>query len=1312
MRKMKRICFLSLAIAFLFAPDKALATTYRAGSVWGTQANYHLPDPVKITTANIDWASFLAQHDMFWTNFNTGYPSGYFSGAIMGNGLLGTDLYKQDASAYRLNVARTDVTEGRIQHPIPGYPTHSHLYDEARLPIGSFRIIPVGAVTADTARLSLYDALTRGIITTNRGRIDYRTYVHSQKNYIVWETSASTGEISYTWAFAPDRAISPRQNMGGTYANADYAQYPNPNVKNNVKDGGYTLCIQPLLTGWVYVVAWKEIRNGGNRRVIATVAYESSENAAIAAAKQTLDEAFATDNAALLKTHTDWWHNYYPSSFISFDNTHKMESFYWAQVYKFACASREGKPVVDIMGPWPVVSTPWPCIWMNLNTQLTYSWQAAANRSHLSQPLWKAFKDNKANLIDNAQNQGVNYYVDGSSQTLDTRSDNAVIAMARSSNYLLKTKLNPALYTNNQYEVANMTWLLYYYWQDCVYNNKEEELKGDFFELLTYAVNYYFHIRKKFASDGKYHLPVTASPEYNSSNIGADVNYDHSSLRWGLQTLIAINDKYNLESSKRNEWQDFLDNLAPYPTGAYGYKISATQEYASSHRHWSHLLQIYPYYLVNWDNPADRDIISKSIDRWQSMPSLLQGYSYSGSSAMYAGMGDGERAFSQLNLLIGNTTYIRPNTLYYESGNPVFETPMSAVSALHDMYLQSWGGKIRIFPAVTAAWENASFINLRTEGAFLVSAARNYGKTVFIQVESEAGGLCRLQTGIDMSQAVVRNLNGDQLSYNLADAATGLIELNMQKGDIVQVLNRAATVKYPEPVLQPRANTMKFGVNNGPAPVDWNWQLPSDAGTEILLPPANEIIAIGESINDYWIAGHPNPGNNEWTKATYFVGNLEFYKVSQKKSYLDYALQWANNNNWAVNGGVTTSNADNHASGQVYIDLYLMDDVKIPSKISAIKSAIDHWIGYYPESANWWWIDAMFMAMPTITRLGVASNDTKYFDKLYALFHNTRDTLVVYAGTSYWPQDYRNRYGVGPIVTCPTCGNESDGLYNKTDGLWWRDWGYQPNVPPKKDPYNSYKTDVPKQSPNGKNIYWSRGNGWVFAALARTLQCLPATDAHYHEYAGVFTKMAEALKNCQRSDGFWNMNLGDPDHYPAPETSGTGFFTFGLAWGINNGFLDRNTYYPTVAKAWNGLTAIAIQPNGNVGNIQGVGEFPRDPSVFTTAVDFGVGAVLLAAAEVAKLSGSDETAIRQPEGNHSSSISVYPNPVKAGQPFTVKTDDRFSDATVSVYTVGGLKVSEWKMSDNFDGQVIKQKGVYIVKVTGNGKRQACRVVVN
>jgi rhamnogalacturonyl hydrolase YesR len=385
------------------------------------------------------------------------------------------------------------------------------------------------------------------------------------------------------------------------------------------------------------------------------------------------------------------------------------------------------------------------------------------------------------------------------------------------------------------------------------------------------------------------------------------------------------------------------------------------------------------------------------------------------------------------------------------------------------------------------------------------------------------------------------------------------------------------------------------------------------------LPLKKEVIAVAERANNYWIATHTAPGDNLWARSVYFAGNMDFYKVYSKKIYLNYALDWATRNNWAVSNGPSTANADNHTCGQAYIDMYLLDSVKVQSKISAIKNAIDYRIANNTASDDWWWIDAMFMAMPTIARLGVVYNDPRYFDKLYAMYRNTRDTLVVNPAVSQlWSNENKAQYGQGPIVTCPTCGNESDGLYNPADKLWWRDWGYQPGVPTKGS-WVSGVVNVPKISPNGRNIYWARGNGWVLGAMVRTLQFVPDTNAHYSEYVTMLQDMAEALKNCQRADGFWNMNLGDPDHFPGPETSGTAFFTYGLAWGINNGLLDRDTYYPVVAKAWNGLASIAVQASGKVKYTQNVGEMPVEHTQLNPDVDFGVGAVLLAASEVVKL---------------------------------------------------------------------------------------------
>ncbi|MFA5046614.1 MAG: glycoside hydrolase family 88 protein [Paludibacter sp.] len=334
------------------------------------------------------------------------------------------------------------------------------------------------------------------------------------------------------------------------------------------------------------------------------------------------------------------------------------------------------------------------------------------------------------------------------------------------------------------------------------------------------------------------------------------------------------------------------------------------------------------------------------------------------------------------------------------------------------------------------------------------------------------------------------------------------------------------------------------------------------------LPTKTDVIGKMKLVNDYWISQNPNPGNNQWARAAYFTGNMDFYTVYPKDSYLQYANLWANNNSWGLNGGTATRNADNQICGQVYIDLFNRDAIKDSSKIKAIKTSIDAMVSS-TKSDDWWWVDALYMGMPVFARLGVLENDTAYFNKMFELYTNTKVTR---------------------------------GLFNPTSGLWYRDESYDP----------------PYTTPNGMDSYWARGNGWAIAALTRVLQLLPENNVLRAGLIETFQKMAAALKDRQRTDGFWNPSLDDPNDFGGPETSGTGFFTYGLAWGINNHLLDSATYYPVVAKAWNGLVSIAVQPNGFLGYVQGVGAGPANAPAGSTQ-DFGVGAFLLAGTEVVKM---------------------------------------------------------------------------------------------
>ena len=126
-----------------------------------------------------------------------------------------------------------------------------------------------------------------------------------------------------------------------------------------------------------------------------------------------------------------------------------------------------------------------------------------------------------------------------------------------------------------------------------------------------------------------------------------------------------------------------------------------------------------------------------------------------------------------------------------------------------------------------------------------------------------------------------------------------------------------------------------------------------------------------------------------------------------------------------------------------------------------------------------------------------------------------------------------------------------------------------------------------------------------------------ADDAKRADYAKVVTDMAGALKKVQGTDGMWRSNLLVPTQYPNQETTGTGLFTYGMAWGLSNGLLDNATYLPVVQKAWTGLTSV-VSANGAVGWCQPVGAGPAAATSGSTT-PFGVGAWLLAASEVAKL---------------------------------------------------------------------------------------------
>jgi unsaturated rhamnogalacturonyl hydrolase len=351
------------------------------------------------------------------------------------------------------------------------------------------------------------------------------------------------------------------------------------------------------------------------------------------------------------------------------------------------------------------------------------------------------------------------------------------------------------------------------------------------------------------------------------------------------------------------------------------------------------------------------------------------------------------------------------------------------------------------------------------------------------------------------------------------------------------------------------------------------------------IPAKKTVLKAMRVTNKYFMNKWPDAGksivtnrerpSNIWTRAVYYEGLMALYAIDKKKEYLDYAIDWGTKHKWGLRDGIQTRNADNQCCGQTYIDLYLLD--KKEERIKDIKASIDIMKGT-EKVDDWNWIDALQMGMPVFVRLGVIYNDTSYFSRMYEM----------YAFSKY-------RHG----------GN---GLYNPAEKLWWRDKDF---VPPYKEP-------------NGGNCYWSRGNGWVVAALVRTLQMLPKTDPHYNEYLQDYKDMLKALLPLQRTDGFWNASLADPTNFGGKELTGTALFVYGMAWGINNNLIDKETYKPVMLNAWNAMVNDCIHSNGMLGYVQGTGKEPKDgqPVSYDKIPDFedyGLGCFLLAGSEMYKL---------------------------------------------------------------------------------------------
>jgi rhamnogalacturonyl hydrolase YesR len=319
----------------------------------------------------------------------------------------------------------------------------------------------------------------------------------------------------------------------------------------------------------------------------------------------------------------------------------------------------------------------------------------------------------------------------------------------------------------------------------------------------------------------------------------------------------------------------------------------------------------------------------------------------------------------------------------------------------------------------------------------------------------------------------------------------------------------------------------------------------------------------------------------DWTNAALFAGMAEWAAIADNDSYYEWLKGISEKNGWSyLHSGnpLRRYHADDYCIGQTYIELYRK--YKDKKMIEPMRKYLDQIIkspatgdlkfentDSYWSTQRWSWCDALFMGPTVWAKMAAVTGKKKYLDFMYREYKATTDYL-----------------------------------YDKDENLYFRDSNY-----------------FAKKEANGAKVFWGRGNGWVFAGLPIILRELPAKYEHKDYFVTIFKEMATKLLKLQSPDGFWHASLLDPDSYPNPEMSATAFFVYGMAWGVNNGYLDREKFLPAIVKGWKSMVT-SVWPDGKVGFIQPVGSDPKSVTREMTEV-YGVGAFLMAGTEITRMIG-------------------------------------------------------------------------------------------
>ena len=696
-----------------------------------------------------------SSHDLFFTKLADRWDEGI----PLGNGMLGALIWQKNG-VLRIALDRADLWDLRSPAELSrpefkfswvcdqvkknDYKPVQELFDVPYERDPYPTKIPAGALELKIPRIDEIESVHLDLQTATcdvhwKSGIHLTTFVHATEPQGWFRIDGLKSMIPISIVPPP---YYKTDSIGIEHNDLGRLRYPQPKLEQSNNEITYH---QECSKGFSYEVwvGWNYLNDSsliGCWTIIPDKPYSLSQNFRLSSSQTVTPEMFTSD----LETHRQWWNKYWGQSSIQLPDT-ILENQWYREMYKFGSASRRGAPPITLQATWTADDgklPPWKGDFHNdLNTQLSY-WPAYSS-NHLDEEtayldwLWK----NK----DIAKHYTSSYFgVDGLNvpgvSTLDGRPMGGWIQYACG--------------------LTVSAWLAQHFYLHWRYSMDKQFLETRAYPWIREVAQYLDKIAQ-VDSTGKRKLPLSSSPEINDNSINAwftgTTNFDLSLIRWlysaAVEIALALDKKDDVE-----RWNKILSEWPELATSSTNYKLLVAPgvELTESHRHFSHLLAIYPLGLLDWDRKGmNRMITISSLTDLDNLGTdAWCGYSYSWLGNLWARAHNGDRAAQALKTFA--TCFCLPNSFHVNgdqsgTGKSKFtyrpftlEGNFAEASGIQEMLLQSYNGLIRIFPAIPESWKNASFSTLRAEGAFVISANRENNRLTRLSILSEKGGMLKL----------------------------------------------------------------------------------------------------------------------------------------------------------------------------------------------------------------------------------------------------------------------------------------------------------------------------------------------------------------------------------------------------------------------------------------------------------------------------------------------------------------------------------------------------------------------------------------